>query len=271
MPKRTLPLFCLGFFLCPAVFLFPQNGSGQFPVSSPRSVDEIFPSLDAETRDQAFSSGGYFICHEENYRPLETSGLDPRLTAVINSLNPSVVIESIVIVPYPGGPMEPVDIYNGLRNIRALKGRLYHSETRNADIPLFEDATRLESSKRTGIREDPPPQGSLPDSETIYIRLKDANFGNSYYQADIKKNAAGFTYSLSNNRDLSYTIIPVIKAGHLIAQFYFEPVREGILVYGISGAKVSGFITAMTDMPSAIQKRLEVILSWAIDGVSGRL
>jgi hypothetical protein len=257
--------------MCSAVLLFSQNNLNQLPGSSLRSVYEIFPSLEADIRAQALSANGYFVCHKTDYRPLESSGIDPRLLAGIDNLKPTVVVECLYVVPYPAGPMKPVDVYNGLRNIRALKGRLYHSETRGADIPLFEDATRLESSKRTGIQEDPPPRDSLPESETIYIRLKDVNFGNSYYQADIKKNSTGFTYSLSNNRDLSYTIVPIIKSGHFLAQFHFEPVQEGILVYSISGAKVSNFIALRVDIPSAIQKRLEVILSWVIDGVSGRL
>jgi hypothetical protein len=167
--------------------------------------------------------------------------------------------------------MNSLEIYNGLRRIRALGGRLYHSETRKADIPLFENATRVESAGRASAREDPPPQSTLPDSETIYIRLKDANFGNSYYQADIKKSSPGFTYNLFNSRDLSYTIFPVIKSGCFIAQFYFEPLEEGVLIYGISGVEVSGFVASRVDIPSAIQKRLEVILGWAADGVSGRL
>jgi hypothetical protein len=270
MSKKTLPFFYIG-FLCSAVLLFSQNVPDRSSGSSLRSVYEIFPSLDAGIRDQAFSSNGYFICHDKESRLLESSGIDAQLLTRIDSLKPSVVVECLYVVPYPAGPMEPVDIYNGLRNVRALKGRLYHSETRGTDIPLFEDATRLESSRRTGIQEDPPPRNSLPESETIYIRLKDANFGNSYYQADIKKNFTGFTYSLSNNRDLSYTIIPIIKAGHFLAQFHFEPTREGILVYSISGAKFSNFIAQRVDVPSAIQKRLEVILSWVIDGVSGSL
>jgi hypothetical protein len=258
-------------FLWPAVLLFSQDESDRISGTVLRSVYEIFPSLGADIRERAFSSNGYLICHDKDPQLLESSGIDPHLLTSVDSLKPSVVVECLYVVPYPAGPMKPVDIYNGLRNVRALKGRLYHSETRGTDIPLFEDATRLESSRRTGIQEDPPPRNGLPESETIYIRLKDANFGNSYYQADIKKNSTGFTYSLSNNRDLSYTIIPIIKSGHFLAQFHFEPTQEGVLVYSISGAKFSNFIALRVDVPSAIQKRLEVILSWVVDGVSGSL
>jgi hypothetical protein len=270
MPVKLLFFLCI-FCHISLTLLFPQNNPDRSLDSSPRSFYDVFPSLDRAVREEAFSSNGYFIAHDKMYRPLESSGIDPQIFARIENLKPSIVMECLYIVPYPAGPMTTLDIYNGLRNIRALKGRLYHSATRDADIPLFGDASRLESAKRAAVQEDPPPRDSLPDSETIYIRLKDANFGNSYYQADIVKNAAGFTYCLSNNRDLSYLIVPVIKSGCFIAQFYFEPIQEGILVYSMSGAKVSDFIASKIDMPSAIKKRLELILGWAIDGVSGRL
>ncbi|MDR1443684.1 MAG: hypothetical protein LBI94_02280 [Treponema sp.] len=202
---------------------------------------------------------------------MNAPGLDPQIRSFLAGIEPSVVVECLLVVPYSSGPMELVDIYNAIRHIRALKGRLYPSQSRGTAVPLFEDATRISSTRRTSTLEDPPPREAMPDSETIYIRLKDTNFGNSYYRAEIEQKSRGFTYNLSNNRDLSYIVFPVIKSGRFIAQFYFEPLIEGILVYCLSGAEVSDFVASKVDMPSAIQKRLEVILSWAIDGMSGRL
>jgi hypothetical protein len=270
MRKKT---FVLSFvvFSCFGFLLFSQGD----PVNSlvpPRSVNEIFPSLDENIREQAFSASGYFASHEKsNYRLLDIPDLDSRFHSRIDNLNPSVVIEYLMVIPYSSKTMEPVDIYNAIRHIRALKGRLYHSGTRGEDIALFEDATRIVDARRTSALDDPPPRAVLPESETIHIRLKDANFGNSYYQAEIQKNLRGFSYNLSNSRDLSYIIFPVIKSGQFIAQFYFEPVTEGVLVYCLSGAKVSNLIASRVDMPSAIQKRLEVILSWVIDCVNDGL
>jgi hypothetical protein len=266
MRKRIFAVFCAA-FLCSSTCLFPENGQDGFL----RSIDDIFPVLDVQIRERVFSPGGYFSSHEDKGQTLEAPGLDSLLRAKIDGIDPSVMIEYLLVIPYPSGYLDSLDIYNSLRRIRALGGRLYHSETRGADIPLFENATRLESARRTSVKDDPPPKGSLPDSETIYIRLKDANFGNSYYQVEVRKNSPGFIYDLFNNRDLTYFIVPVIKAGYFVAQFYFEPLDEGVLVYGISGAKVSDFVASKVDISSAIQKRLEIILSWVIDGISGRL
>ncbi|MDR3173712.1 MAG: hypothetical protein LBU19_05635 [Treponema sp.] len=266
---RTRTYFIFIFFLSSVFLLFSQeNSAGR---SSLRSINEIFPALDGGIRERAFSPNGYFASYRQNYQTLNAPGLDSQARSAIDRLKPSVVVECLLVIPYSSGPMEAVDIYNAIRHIRALSGRLYSSATRGSDVPLFEDATRIVSARRTSGVDDPPPRNNLPDSETIHIRLKDANFGNSYYQADVQKNLWGFSYNLSNSRDLSYLIFPVIKSGQFIAQFYFEPLTEGVLVYCLSGAKVSDFIASQVDMPSAIQKRLEVILSWVIDCMNGRI
>jgi hypothetical protein len=266
MYKKITAVFYL-FFICSAVRLFPQAD----PYRSLRSLADIFPDLDVKIEEKALSPGGYLVTHNNDLQTLKSPSVDHAARSGINNIKPAVVVECLLVIPYPSGPLELVDIYNGLRRVRALGGRLYHSATRNADIPLFENVTRLESARRSAVKEDPPPQSSLPDSETIYIRLKDVNFGNSYYQADIKKGASGFIYTLFNNRDLTYFIIPAIKSGRFVAQFYFEPIDRGVMVYCVSGAEVSGLIASQVDMPSAIQKRLAVIIEWIVDGVSGRL
>ncbi|MDR0708721.1 MAG: hypothetical protein LBF77_01475 [Spirochaetaceae bacterium] len=238
--------------------------------ADPRSFDDIFPGLDKDIRARVFSNSVYLASFEKKttYRLLSAPGLDGQISNKIVMSRPTVLIESLALIPYDrGNPLELVDIYNSIRNIRGLKGRLYHSATRDADVPLFEDATRIEGQNKTRPIQDPAPKSSMPEGETIYIRLKDLNFGNSYYRGDIELNRYGFLYTLSNYRDLTYLLFPVIKAEKFTVRFYFEPLREGILIYSISGADVSDFIASKIDIPSAIQKRLDVIFSWMNDGI----
>jgi hypothetical protein len=160
-----------------------------------------------------------------------------------------------------------LDVYNALGNIRGLKGRLYHSATRNEKIPLFEDVTRIEGPKKNNPVADPPPAARIPPSETIYMRLKDANFGNSFYRGDIALFQRGLRCSLTNNKNINYLFIPVIKEEKFIVQLYFEVISEGILIYSLAGADVSDFVSSRIDMSSAINKRLAVIISWAAEGI----
>jgi hypothetical protein len=237
--------------------------------AEPRSLDAIFPGLPAETRSAAFSSEGYIKSSEKSsgFSRLGSSGLDSGIAGAVLDKNPGVLVESLLVIPLENRKLNLLNVYNALGNIRGLKGRLYRSHTRGEEVPLFEDATRVESAGKTSPIPDPGPASGVPNSETVYIRLKDANFGNSHYRGDMTLDGFGLRYRLSNNKSLTYLFVPVIREEKFIAQLYFEIIEEGVLVYSIAGADVSGFVSSRIDMPSAISKRLAVIISWVADGI----
>jgi hypothetical protein len=235
-----------------------------------RSFNAIFPGLPDGIRSAAFSTAGY-IQSSAKVSAMKLagagSGIDQRIVRTVLAGQPGFLVESLRVIPEAPNAATLLNVYNALGNIRGLTGRLYYSHTRNGDIPLFEDATRIAGEKKTTAIPDPRPASSLPRSETVYIRLKDVNFGNSYYRGDMTLDQYGLRYSLVNNRNLTYLLIPVIKEEKFSAQLYFEPIQEGILIYSVAGAEVSDFVSSKIDMPSAISKRLAVIISWVAEGI----
>jgi len=261
MHKKTIIIFIL-----PLLCVIPA-------FAEIRSLNDIFPNLPPDIRSSAFSSTGYINSSNRKsgfaYIGAGQSGhtgIDPQIFNTILGKNPSHLIESLLVIS--GKPdAKLLDAYNALGNIRGLKGILYHSDTRNRDIPLFDDATRIVSDKKTTAIPDPNPATSVPAAETIYVRLKDTNFGNTYYRAEISLFQNGLLYRLSNFKNISFLFIPIIKEEKLNAQLYIEPIQEGILIYGFAGADVSDFIASMVDMGSSVSKRLAVIISWIADGI----
>jgi hypothetical protein len=257
--KKIFSLFILLFF---ASDVFAQL----------RTFNEIFPNLNQDIKTLAFGesgyvkssrkTGGFIIIGNERSSRLNTQ--------IVNNVllkNPGYLVESILVLQGNPGSVSLLDIYNALRNIRGLRGRLYNSATRNQSVPLFEEANRIISEKQTTAIPDPAPSETLPVSETVYIRLKDANFGNTYYRGEMELVQNGLRYTLSNFRSMNYLFIPIIRENKFIAQLYFEPIQEGILIYSIAGADISDFVASKIDIDSAISKRLDVIISWAVDGI----
>ncbi|MDR0720875.1 MAG: hypothetical protein LBF78_14665, partial [Treponema sp.] len=147
-----------------------------------RSFDDIFPELSGEDRAKVFAEGGIINSLEKNetltLMPSPGSGID--LPRRIMEKGYTYLTESLLIIPYKSRTLTVLDAYNALGKVRGLKGRLYFSHTRKSEIPLFEEATRIKGVKRTNDAiGDPPPALSIPGNETVYIRLKDVNFGNS--------------------------------------------------------------------------------------------
>jgi hypothetical protein len=239
--------------------------------SQRRSFDDLFPNFDPEKKNRAFS-GVLAETRERDFYPrLSPSGAPGTKIAdfVLTDIRPTCLVEFLTVIPYLDDSLELLDVYNAMGNIRGLKGRLYHSATRDETVPLFEDAGRIQGSNKLTPMPDPERSAVLPAMERVYIRLKDINFGNSYYQGDISVLSGGLFYSLTNFKNLTYGIVPVIRKNNFKAQFYVELLDEGVLVYSAATAEVGGVISGMVNIPSAIRKRLEVILGWLIDGIAG--
>jgi hypothetical protein len=254
------------YILC--FFLFVLPGLPVF--SQLRSFTALFPDLSGEERAEALSPGGLAESGNasEGFRLLPSGRLGTDISKAVLDRTPSVFVESVLLIPYPDRPFDLITVYNALGKVRNLSGRLYHSATRDENVPLFENAVRIEGPSKNTVIPDAPDAVSVPASETVYIRLKDANFGNSYYQAQITRTGEGLLYSLSNFKNLSYGFVPVIKTDKFIAQLYIEPLAEGLLVYSLAGAEVSDFIASRISISSAIRKRIQVIIGWLIDGIS---
>jgi hypothetical protein len=60
----------------------------------------------------------------------------------------------------------------------------------------------------------------------------------------------------------------VIPERRFIAQLYFEFVNEGLAVYSVVGADASDFVASKMDIPSAIEKRLNVFINWVEKGIN---
>jgi len=259
------------FFGVLLLILFPL--AAETPLTAQRSFNEIFPGISSSVREAAFSNEGFSkSTGKVSPSALIGSGqsvIDPKIIEAVLLKQPGFLVESILVIPGKAGEYSLLDIYNALGKIRGLKGRLYRSFTRNEDVPLFEDVTRIESDKKNNSIPDPAPASKIPPSETIYMRLKDVNFGNTYYRGEITLVSRGLCYSLSNNKNISYFFMTVIKEERFNMQLYFEPIVEGVLIYALAGADVSDFVSSRVNMPSAIGKRLAVIIDWVAEGITG--
>jgi hypothetical protein len=234
-----------------------------------RSFDDFFPACTEAEREKIFSEDGLFISSKDtvSLRMLPPILSGAAIQRTVSERRPLFLNESLQVIPFSENPPDLLTVYNACGRVQELKGRLYHSATKDKNIPLFEDATRLESRRKASAIPDPPAASSIPRQETMYIRLKDVNFGNSYYQADISVDQYGLTYSLTNFRNLTYLFIPAIREKKFFAHLYIEPLDEGILIYSVSGADVSDFVASKIDISSAIKKRLDVIIGWIRDGI----
>jgi len=234
-----------------------------------RTLNEIFPSLTREQRTRVFSAAGL----KNTFTRRETPLITPAPNSGIDLLNaawekiPTQLIEALIVVPYSGRALTKLDAYNVIGRIENISNYTVHSPSRGGHIPLFEISTRLDNGNRNRPIPDPPPATVLPSSETIYLLLKDTFFGNTYFRGTFSESRHGITYNLTNNTAVWFLVFPVMRAERFVTVLYLEPLREGMLIYGVAGIDIPEFLVTRINLASQIDVRLTIFINWLRDGI----
>jgi len=257
-------LLIILFILCPTP-AYTQAG----PRAALRTFDEIFPGFDKNLKNEAFSQEGYkrsFEKHEsQSVVPGKGSGID--LFRVVSEKNPSHFIEALMVVPYKGAPLGIHDAYNAVGRIGEIKNYSYFSHGRNMDIHIFEESTRIEGAKNNKPIPDPPPSGTFPASEEMFLHLRDRYFGNIYVRGNLSANQYGLTFNATNFKTIRYFVFPIMRAEKFSAMLYLEPLEEGMLVYGMAAVDIPAFIASRINIASSVEIRLNTFIDWFREGL----
>jgi len=232
-----------------------------------RSFDDVFPDFTNIQKIRAMNGMGLRFSFEKEgsprLLPAPDSGID--LLGSVMAKNPSHVIEALVVVPYKKRELDLLDVYNALGRIKNIQD---HKITSNGkEVVIFKETTRLISDKDRKPIPDPSPTNILPYSETMYLRFIDPYIGDFYLRGDISVSLYGITYSMTNFRDVSYSIFRVMKTERFSAIIYVEPVKEGILIYSVSGLYLPNFIAKRINLTPNMNRRITVLLNWIIEGL----
>jgi hypothetical protein len=236
-----------------------------------RSFDDIFPGFTRAQKMMAFHDGGLKHFFDKSGSPEMTphpsSGID--LFGSVMSKSPSHIIEAMAVVPYNEKELEILDIYNALGKIGNIKDHTFF--VNGKDTVILEETTRIENARSRRSIPDPQPVNTLPYSETMYLRFKDAYYGNLYIRGDVSMSLYGIIYNMTNFTDVRYFLIPIIKAERLSIIIYLEPIKEGVLIYSVSGLYLPGFIADRVNLTPSINRRITVLLKWIITSLGGKL
>jgi len=239
----------------------------EVPIFEIRSFNAIFPNLSRVQRTRAMSNEGlkHSFAKDEPATIVPNPDLEIDLLGSIMKKNPSHLIEALALVPYKERELDLLDIYNALGRIEKIKD---HSVFINGnDYYIFTESSRIENARNRKDISDPLPAVTLPFSETMYLRLKETSFGNLFLRGEISLSMYGMTYSMTNFADVRYFLFPIMRAERFITIIYLEPVKEGVLIYSMSGFYLPDFIADRVNLTSNINRRIETFINWITDGL----
>jgi len=231
-----------------------------------RSFNDVFPGLTRVQRRRVTSPSGlrnsYEVSGSPLFNPNPDSGVE-LLNRYVLQRRPSHIAEALILVPYNNRELDMLDVYNSLRMIQNIQNQTLGSN----NYRIFTETTRLESAQRRRPVPDPGPAETLPYSETMYLRFTDTVIGEMYLRGEISISLYGLTYSMTNFRDVYYSIFRVMGAERFSAIIYLEPVKEGVLIYSMAGVYLPGFIVNRLNLNSNINNRITVLMNWIIEGL----
>ncbi|MCL2175680.1 MAG: hypothetical protein FWB73_06525 [Treponema sp.] len=233
-----------------------------------RTFDEIFPALQQSQRIVAMGRNGLRQSFEPDgsplYAPDPSSGINLYNNVIDRS--PSHMIEALIVIPYNEKELDLLDVYNALGRIDYLKDQTIRMRNGD-DVNVFKETTRLNNAQNRRAIPDPPPANTLPHAETMFLRFTDAYIGSLFFRADLTMSLYGMTYNLTNFRDISFAIFRIMKAERLSINLYIEPIKEGILIYSLSGLFLPGFIVNRMNLTPNINNRISVLIRWITEGL----
>jgi len=239
----------------------------EVPTFELRSLDTIFPNFSRIQRTVAMSKEGLrrSFGKDESAMFIPAPDLEIDLLGSVMKKNPSHLIEALLVVPYDEKEFDLLDIYNALGRIEKIKD--YPAVMSGRELYIFTESTRIESARNRRAVPDPLPAVTLPFSQTMYLRLKEINFGNLFIRADLSISLYGITYSMTNFTDVRYYLVPIMRAERYITIIYLEPVKEGILIYSVTGFYLPGFIAERVNLTPNINRRITIFINWITDGL----
>ena len=239
----------------------------EVPEFTLRSLDNLFPHVSPREKIMALSQQGLRHSFTRDGAPLIVPNPDLEIDILDRAMvsSPSHLIETLVVVPYNGREFDLLDIYNALGRIEHIKD--HPAVINNNDVYIFTESTRIEGRRNRRPIPDPLPATMLPFSETQYLRLREINFGNLFIRGDVSISMQGITYSMTNFTDVTVLLVPIMRAERFITILYLEPIREGVLIYNVTGFYLPGFLADRVNLTPNINRRLDIFLNWITEGL----
>lgn len=236
-----------------------------------KSINEILAFLSSEDLEILSESGELIKFHDEEFIPnnIPNTELKSTIKKKYKNSNFNMGIEALFLHKTLITDTSQIDeillkSYNIINSISTLEGIEYWSNSRKRMRLLFKESWLIDGVDTTNKIDDKQ-FSEIPLSGSILVHQKDSTFGSNI--SEISYNSAGDSVNMSINNltDMWYAIIKVVKKNEMNINLLIVPTREGLLFYGVTGAKTMKIKKIQNKAVKSLYNRIVSFNTWFSD------
>ncbi len=233
-------------------------------VSFSDTVDQILSNIPAEQRARLEETGEvtrYFFTGEDPSLLFRTS-FSREITQNIQKLKITMGVESIYFFK-TDKDIPILDIYNTLLSIRSMEGIEYYSQSRKKMRTLFTKSYVINNLQELKPVADPV-LSELLEQLVLYINQTDKTFGENIYKTTYRTDGNAIWVEMTNETPMKYKFIRMVNPGNISINLLVKKTDEGIIFYGLTGAKTFSFLGIERSKKESFYNRIKALYNWFV-------
>lgn len=191
--------------------------------------------------------------------------------AQLGALRPQIVLEYLHAMPLPAAWQGTSDkdiealtdsMHTLFTSFRALEGITYWSDREQKETTLILYSRRINNPKDR--REMPDPSDTPPRGTARWNVLQEDNrLGRNLYDIILERTGPDtLSYTMSNQEQVSWGIIPVIRPRGMLTRLVVTRNGDTLLFYGLSAFDVPNLFGIDEKVSSSYNNRFEALFKW---------
>jgi hypothetical protein len=208
------------------------------------------------------------LLQQKNPRPQllpRHEGLERLVAQVQNSLDPSMMVETLALFQKPSAEKwskaEQTSLFNQLTALSTLAGIQYYSASRQTMRVFYETSQVIDGPDSKKPQPDPA-HNTLPEMFELYARQKDLTFGDNIYRYNYHTGADILFFVQENLTSMTAGIIPAVGKNKFRSMVAVIDAGDVLLIYAAAMAKAAS-VPGMGDrIGASFTNRINAVLQW---------
>lgn len=240
----------------------PAVQADELPVS-PADLELLLPALEAGQREELLATGELSRFFTQGEEVLLVPGEDKRaeIDADLQSINFSVGVEVIHIIPHAYTDHSTADLATKLLEISTLAGLEYYSQSKDRMRTLFERSFTVDGAEeRTPVADRVIAQ--VPASGTITVFQEDTTFGENINTITYDADQSSIHMLTTNESTFSWGFVPIIRPGRLRSHVLLIRTDTYMIYYANFGAQALRVNLFRNRIHDSFYNRLLALQGW---------